>query len=120
MIADLPGNFDGEVTNVHDLDLETDENEMMLCYQQLDLDTDEPSMELEEVEEVEEEEENEEAIAGRKRRLRESYESILMYDFPVTDFERQVHRYIRAKLADSRSEVMALKEQADLRSYITK
>ncbi|KAG1453718.1 hypothetical protein G6F46_006772 [Rhizopus delemar] len=40
-------------------------------------------------------------IVECKKRLREVYETILMYEVPLDDFDRKLHRQIRMRLADS-------------------
>ncbi|EIE85390.1 hypothetical protein RO3G_10100 [Rhizopus delemar RA 99-880] len=58
-------------------------------------------------------------IVECKKRLREAYETILMYKVPLDDLDRKLHRQIRMGLADSCAELNKSKEQADLRSYFT-
>ncbi|KAG1160057.1 hypothetical protein G6F36_014030 [Rhizopus arrhizus] len=43
-----------------------------------------------------------------------------MYEVPLDDLDRKLHRRIRMRLADSCAELNKSKEQTDLRSYFTK
>lgn len=112
IISELPGNND-EVYHVSELDLETDESSMILTEP---TGTDGIAQDEEEDEEEAEETEGVE-IDLCKKRLREAYETILEYEIPLDDLDRQFHRRVRMRLADSRAEYIRSKNQTDLRSY---
>ncbi|KAG1150101.1 hypothetical protein G6F36_014692 [Rhizopus arrhizus] len=57
-------------------------------------------------------------IVECKKRLREAYETILMYEVPLDDLDRKLHRRIRMRLTDSRALLNNSKEQTD-QSYFT-
>ncbi|EIE91635.1 hypothetical protein RO3G_16346 [Rhizopus delemar RA 99-880] len=59
-------------------------------------------------------------IVECKKRLREAYETILMYKVPLDDLDRKLHHRIRMKSTDSCAELNKSKEQTYFRSYFTK
>ncbi|KAG1479493.1 hypothetical protein G6F46_015676 [Rhizopus delemar] len=58
-------------------------------------------------------------IVECKKRLKEAYETILMYKVPLNDLERKLHRRIRMRLTDYRALLNNSKEQTD-QSYFTR
>ncbi|KAG1498916.1 hypothetical protein G6F54_004749 [Rhizopus delemar] len=122
MLPDLLGNFDNKVTDVSQLNLEADESEMIVCYTTSTTNNGETAEgNIDETEENDNTEQDEQRvdIIECKKRLREAYETILMYEVPLDDPDRKLHRRIRMKLADSCAELNKSKEPTDLRSYFT-
>ncbi|KAG1038616.1 hypothetical protein G6F43_012668 [Rhizopus delemar] len=123
MPPDLPGNFDNKVTDASQLNLEADESEMIVCYT-TSTTNDEETVEgnIDETEENDKTEQDEQRvdIVECKKRLREAYETILMYEVPLDDLDRKLYRRIRTRLVHSCAELNKSKEQTDLRSYFTK
>ncbi|KAG1627783.1 hypothetical protein G6F44_012096 [Rhizopus delemar] len=114
MIPDLPGNFDNKFTDVSQLNLEADESEMIVCYTTSTTNNEETAEgNVDETEENDNTEQDEQRvdIVECKKRLREAYETILMYEVPLDDLDRKLHRRIRMRLADSCSELNKSKEQ---------
>ncbi|KAG2190430.1 hypothetical protein INT47_006476 [Mucor saturninus] len=109
LLPDLPGNLDNEVTDVSQLDLDSDE--MFI------IDDEEIVMDGEEEIPMIPEQEIYVDINDCKKRLREAYETILALDVPLDDLDNQYHRRVRMRLAESRAEVENLKEQADIRRF---
>jgi hypothetical protein len=118
MLPNLPGNTNNEVTDISQLDLETDESEIS----------------NDAVEEIVESNENEDAaqeeepdindaepidIKECKKKLREAYEAILKYEVPLDDLDRQIHKHVRRRLAESRAEVIAEREQKKLAHFLS-
>ncbi|KAG1533997.1 hypothetical protein G6F45_012156 [Rhizopus arrhizus] len=123
MIPDLPGKFNNEVTDVSQLNLEADESDMIVCYTTSITNNEETAEgNIDETEENDKTEQDEQCvdIVECKKRLREAYETILMYEVPLDDLDRKLHRRIRMTLAGSCAELNKSKEQTDLRSYFTK
>ncbi|KAG1503022.1 hypothetical protein G6F46_002573 [Rhizopus delemar] len=123
MLPDLPGKFDNKVTDVSQLNLEADESEMIVCYTTSTTNNEETAEgNIDETEENDNTEQDEQRvdIVECKKRLREAYETILMYEVPLDDLDRKLHRRIRMTLADSCAELNKSKEQTDLRSYFCK
>ncbi|EIE86228.1 hypothetical protein G6F49_013647 [Rhizopus delemar] len=122
----LPGflrNFDNKVTDVSQLSLGTDESKMIVCYTTSTINNEETAEgNVDETEENDNTEQDEQRfdIVECKRRLREAYETILMYEASLNDLDRKLHRRIRMRLANSCAELNKSKEQTDLRSYFTK
>ncbi|KAG1535519.1 hypothetical protein G6F51_011495 [Rhizopus arrhizus] len=113
MIPDLPGNFNNEVTDVSQLNLEADESDMIVCYTANTTNNEETAEgNVDETEENDNTEQNEQFvdIVECKKRLREAYETILMYEFPLDDLDRKLHRRIRMRLADFCAELNKSKE----------
>ncbi|KAG1544929.1 hypothetical protein G6F49_010948 [Rhizopus delemar] len=98
ILPDLPGNFDNKVTDVSQLNLEADESEMIVCYTTKENDNTE-------------QDEQRVDIVECKKRLREAYETILMYEVPLDDLDRKLHRRIRMRLADTCAELNKTKEE---------
>ncbi|KAG1551416.1 hypothetical protein G6F51_001854 [Rhizopus arrhizus] len=121
----LPGflrNFDNKVTDVSQLSLGTDESKMIVCYTTSTINNEETAEgNVDETEENDNTEQDEQRfdIVECKRRLREAYETILMYEASLNDLDRKLHRRIRMRLANSCAELNKSKEQTDLRSYFT-
>lgn len=116
MLPRLPGNIDNEIQDVSELDLDAGESDLMLF----------PPITVGALDQVSDEEVEDEAIeeelapweiAEQKRFLREGYESILKYETPTTQFQFEVHRYARSRLAEFRAEANNSKQQTDLRSF---
>ncbi|KAG1592376.1 hypothetical protein G6F47_009461 [Rhizopus delemar] len=123
MLPDLPRKFDNKVTDVSQLNLEADESEMIVCYTTSTTNNEETAEgNIDETEENDNTEQDEQRvdIVECKKRLREAYETILMYEVPLDDLDRKLHRRIRMTLAGSCAELNKSKEQTDLRSYFTK
>ncbi|KAG1628267.1 hypothetical protein G6F44_011957 [Rhizopus delemar] len=119
MLPDLPRKFDNKVTDVSQLNLEADESEMIVCYTTSATNNEETAEDnIDEAEENDNTEQDEQRvdIVECKKRLKEAYETILMYKFPLDDLDCKLHRRIRMRLADLNKS----KEQTDLRSYFTK
>ncbi|KAG1517815.1 hypothetical protein G6F46_001387 [Rhizopus delemar] len=122
MLPDLPRKFDNKFTDVIQLNLEADEGEMIVCYTTSTTNNEETAEgNIDETEENDNTEQDEQRvdIVECKKWLREAYETILMYKFPLDDLDRKLHRRIRMRLADSCVELNKSKEQTDLR-YFTK
>ncbi|KAG2190978.1 hypothetical protein INT47_007468 [Mucor saturninus] len=91
LLPDLPGNSDNEITDVS----------------QLDLDSDEIIIDDEEI-----------VMDGEKEiPMIPEQETILALDVPLNELDNQFHRRVRMRLAESRAEVENLKEQADIRRF---
>ncbi|KAG1498599.1 hypothetical protein G6F54_004968 [Rhizopus delemar] len=113
MIPVLLGNFNNEVTDVSQLNLEADESEMIVCYTANITNNEETAEDnIDETEENDNPEQDEQRvdIVECKKRLREAYETILMYEVPLDDLDRKLHRRIRMRLADSCAELNKSKE----------
>ncbi|KAG1516319.1 hypothetical protein G6F53_002255 [Rhizopus delemar] len=118
MLPNFPGNFDNKVTDVSQLNLEADESEMIVCYTTSTTNNEETAEgNVDETEENDNTEQDEQRvdIVECKKRLREAYETILMYEVPLDDLDRKLHRRIRMRLADSCSELNKSKEQTEKR-----
>ncbi|EIE76306.1 hypothetical protein RO3G_01010 [Rhizopus delemar RA 99-880] len=121
MLPDLPRNFDNKVTDVSQLNLEADESEMIICYTISTTNNEETAEgNVDETEENDNTEQDEQRvdIVECKKRLREAYETILMYEVPLDDLDRKLHYRIRMRLTDSCAELNNSKEQT-VRSYFT-
>ncbi|EIE79859.1 hypothetical protein RO3G_04564 [Rhizopus delemar RA 99-880] len=123
MLPNFPKNFDNKVTDVSQLNLEADESEMIVCYTTSATNNEETAEgnidETEENVNTKQDEQYVDIVECRKR-LREAYETILMYEVPLDDLDRKLHRQIRMRLADSCAKLDNSKEQTDLQSYFTK
>ncbi|KAG1588352.1 hypothetical protein G6F48_005327 [Rhizopus delemar] len=116
MLPDLPGKFDNKITDVNQLNLEADESEMIVCYTTSITNNEETAEgNIDETEKNDNTEQDEQCvdIVECKNRLREAYETIIMYEVPLDDLDRKLHRRIRMRLADSYAELNKSKEQAD-------
>ncbi|EIE76462.1 hypothetical protein RO3G_01166 [Rhizopus delemar RA 99-880] len=116
MFPDLPGKFDNGVT-------EADESEMIVCYTKSTINNEETAEDnIDETEENDNTEQDEQRvdIVECKKWLREAYETILVYEVPLDDLDRKLHRRIRMRLADSCAELNKSKEQTYPRSYFAK
>ncbi|KAG1175480.1 hypothetical protein G6F36_011088 [Rhizopus arrhizus] len=114
MLPNFPGNFDNKVTDVSQLNLEADESEMIVCYTRSTTNNEETAEgNIDETEENDNTEQDEQRvdIVEYKKRLREAYETILMYKVPLDDLDRKLHRRIRMRLADSCANLNKSKEQ---------
>ncbi|EIE88705.1 hypothetical protein RO3G_13416 [Rhizopus delemar RA 99-880] len=114
MLPDLRGKFDNKVTDVSQLNLEADESEMIVCYTTSTTSNEETAKgNIDETEENDNTEQYEQCvdIVECKKRLREAYGTILMYEVPLDDLDRKLHRRIRMRLADSYTELNKSKEQ---------
>lgn len=112
MLPDLPRNFDNKVTDVIQLNLEAGESEMIVCYTISTTNNEETAEgNIDETEENDNTEQDEQRvdIVECKKRLREAYETILMYKFPLDDLDCKLHRRIRMRLADSCAELNIVK-----------
>ncbi|EIE77577.1 hypothetical protein RO3G_02281 [Rhizopus delemar RA 99-880] len=112
-----PGNFDNNVTDVSQLNIEADESETIVCYTTSTTNNEEMAEgNVDETEENDNTEQDEQRvdIVECKKRLREAYETILTYKFLLDDIDRKLHRRIRMGLADSCAELNKSKEQTDL------
>ncbi|KAG1630633.1 hypothetical protein G6F44_011283 [Rhizopus delemar] len=92
MIPDLPGNFDNKFTDVSQLNLEADESEMIVCYTTSTTNNEETAEgNVDETEENDNTEQDEQRvdIVECKKRLREAYETILMYEVPLDDLDHK-------------------------------
>ncbi|EIE86253.1 hypothetical protein RO3G_10964 [Rhizopus delemar RA 99-880] len=113
----LPGflrNFDNKVTDVSQLSLGTDESKMIVCYTTSTINNEETAEgNVDETEENDNTEQDEQRfdIVECKRRLREAYETILMYEASLNDLDCKLHRRIRMRLAGSCAELNKSKEQ---------
>ncbi|KAG1044536.1 hypothetical protein G6F43_011441 [Rhizopus delemar] len=119
MLPDLPRNFDNKVTDISQLKLEADESEMIVYYTTSTTNNEETAEgNIDETEENDNTEQDEQRvdIVEYKKRLREAYEAILMYEVPLDDLDRKLHRRIRMRLA----KLDKSKEQTDIRSYFIK
>ncbi|KAG1183650.1 hypothetical protein G6F36_008295 [Rhizopus arrhizus] len=108
MLPDLPRNFDNKVTDVSQLNLEADESEMIVCYTTSTTNNEETAEgNIDETEENDNTEQDEQCvdIVECKKRLREAYETILIYEVPLDDLDRKLHCRIRMRLADSCAEL---------------
>ncbi|KAG1512685.1 hypothetical protein G6F52_010347 [Rhizopus delemar] len=113
MLPDLPKNFDNKVTDVSQLNLEADESEMIVCYTTSTTNNEETAEgNIDETEENDNTEQDEQCvdIVECKKRLREAYETILMYEVPLDDLDRKLHRRIRMRLAGFCAELNKSKE----------
>ncbi|KAG1582409.1 hypothetical protein G6F48_009178 [Rhizopus delemar] len=122
MLPDLPRNFDNKVADVSQWNLEAVESEMIVCYTTSTTNNEETAEgNIDETEENDNTEQDKQCvdIVECKKRLREAYETILMYEVSLDDLDRKLHRRIRMKLANSCAELNKSKEQTDLRSYFT-
>ncbi|KAG1580223.1 hypothetical protein G6F48_010595 [Rhizopus delemar] len=92
MLPDLPKNFDNKVTDVSQLNLEADESEMIVCYTTSTTNNEETAEgNIDETEENDNTEQDEQCvdIVECKKRLREAYETILMYEVPLDDLDHE-------------------------------
>ncbi|KAG1580080.1 hypothetical protein G6F48_010694 [Rhizopus delemar] len=120
MLPDLPRNFDNKVTGVSQLNLEADESEMIVCYTTSTTNNEETAEgNVDKTEENDNTEQDEQRvdIVECKKRLREAYETILMYEVPLDDLDRKLHRRIRMRLVDSCAE---LNKSKDLEMHLYK
>ncbi|KAG1499138.1 hypothetical protein G6F46_005278 [Rhizopus delemar] len=109
-----PRNFDNKVTEVSQLALEADESEMIVCYTTSTTNNEETTEgNADETKENDNTEQDEQRvdIVECKKRLREAYETILMYEVPLGDLDRKLHRRIRMRLADTCAELNKTKEE---------
>ncbi|KAG1442308.1 hypothetical protein G6F55_013007 [Rhizopus delemar] len=86
---------------------------MIVCYTANTTNNEETAEgNVDETEENDNTEQNEQFvdIVECKKRLREAYETILMYEFPLDDLDRKLHRRIRMRLADFCAELNKSKE----------
>ncbi|KAG1498507.1 hypothetical protein G6F49_012317 [Rhizopus delemar] len=122
MLPDLPRNFDNKVTGVSQLNLEAVESEMIVCYTCTINNEEAAEGNVDETEENDNTEQDEQFVdtVECKKRLREAYESILMYKVLLDDLDRKLHRRIQMRLANSCAKLNKSKERTDLRSYFTK
>ncbi|EIE80212.1 hypothetical protein RO3G_04917 [Rhizopus delemar RA 99-880] len=114
MPPNFPRNFDNKATDVSQLNLEADESEMIVCYTRSTTNNEETAEgNIDETEENDNTEQDEQRvdIVEYKKRLREAYETILMYKVPLDDLDRKLHRRIRMRLADSCANLNKSKEQ---------
>ncbi|EIE87221.1 hypothetical protein RO3G_11932 [Rhizopus delemar RA 99-880] len=103
MLPDLPRNFDNKVTDVSQLNLEADESEMIVCYTTSTTNNEETAEgNIDETEENDSTKQDEQCvdIVECKNRLREAYETIIMYEVPLDDLDRKLHCRIRMRLAE--------------------
>ncbi|KAG1562381.1 hypothetical protein G6F47_000981 [Rhizopus delemar] len=117
MLPDIHVKFDNKVTDVSQLSLEADESEMIVCYTTSITNNEETAEgNIDETEKNDNTEQDEQCvdIVECKNRLREAYETIIMYEVPLDDLDRKLHRRIRMRLADSCAELNKAKEQTDL------
>ncbi|KAG1043144.1 hypothetical protein G6F43_011729 [Rhizopus delemar] len=117
MLPDLPGKFDNKVTNIIQLNLKANESELIVCYTTSTTNNEEMAEgNIDETAENDNTEQDEQRvdIVECKKRLREAYETILMYEVPLDDLDRKLHRRIRMRLADSCAELNKSKEQTGL------
>ncbi|EIE88644.1 hypothetical protein RO3G_13355 [Rhizopus delemar RA 99-880] len=121
MLPDLPRNFDNKVTDVSQLNLEAVESEMIVCYTCTINNEEAAEGNVDETKENGNTEQDEQRvdIVECKKRLKEAYETILMYKVPLNDLERKLHRRIRMRLTDYRALLNNSKEQTD-QSYFTR
>ncbi|KAG1054639.1 hypothetical protein G6F43_003368 [Rhizopus delemar] len=98
MLPDLPGNFDNNVTDVRQLNLETDESEMIVCYTTSTTNNEETAEgNIDETEENDNTEQDEQCVG--------------IVEFPLDDLDRKLHRRIRMRLADSCADLNKTKEE---------
>ncbi|KAG1033463.1 hypothetical protein G6F43_013569 [Rhizopus delemar] len=87
MIPDLPGNFNNEVTDVSQLNLEADESDMIVCYTANTTNNEETAEgNIDETEENDNTEQDEQFVD--------------IVEFPLDDLDRKLHRRIRMRLAE--------------------
>ncbi|KAG1638780.1 hypothetical protein G6F44_008486 [Rhizopus delemar] len=92
MLPDLPRNFDNKITDVSQLKLEADESEMIVCYTTSTTNNEgKAEGNIDETEENDNTEQDEQRvdIVECKKRLREAYETILMYEVLLDDLDRK-------------------------------
>ncbi|EIE75662.1 hypothetical protein RO3G_00366 [Rhizopus delemar RA 99-880] len=92
MLPDLLRNFDNKVTDVSQLNLEADESEMIVCYTTTTTNNEETAEgNIDETEENDNTGQDEQRvdIVECKKRLREAYETILMYKVPLDDLDHK-------------------------------
>ncbi|KAG1447188.1 hypothetical protein G6F55_011218 [Rhizopus delemar] len=92
MLPDLPRNFDNKVTDVSQLNFEADESEMIVCYTTTTTNNEETAEgNIDETEENDNTGQDEQRvdIVECKKRLREAYETILMYKVPLDDLDHK-------------------------------
>ena len=114
MLPDLPRNFGNKVTDVSQLNLEADESEMIVCYTTSTTSNEETAKgNIDETEENDNTEQYEQCvdIVECKNRLREAYETIIIYKVPLDDLDRKLHCRIRMRLADSCAELNKAKSK---------
>ncbi|KAG1581663.1 hypothetical protein G6F48_009655 [Rhizopus delemar] len=114
LLSDLPRNFDNKVTDASQLNLEADKSEMIVCYTTSAANNEETAEgNVDETEKNDNTEQDEQRvdIVECKKRLREAYETILMYKVPLDDLGHKLHHRIRMILADSCAELNKSKEQ---------
>ncbi|KAG1495164.1 hypothetical protein G6F47_009136 [Rhizopus delemar] len=114
MLPNFPGKFDNKVTDVSQLNLEADESGMIVCYTANTTNNEETAEgNVDETEENDNTEQDEQCadIVECKKRLREAYETILMYEVLLDDLDHKLNRRIRMRLADSYAELNNSKEQ---------
>ncbi|EIE81119.1 hypothetical protein RO3G_05824 [Rhizopus delemar RA 99-880] len=101
MLPDLPRNFGNKVTDVSQLNLEAVESEMIVCYTCTINNEEAAEGNVDETEENDNTEQDEQFVdtVECKKRLKEAYETILMYEVPLDDLDRKLHRRIRMRLA---------------------
>ncbi|KAG1489204.1 hypothetical protein G6F47_012160 [Rhizopus delemar] len=103
MLPDLPRNFDSKVTDVSQLNLEADESEMIVYYTTSTTNNEGTAEgnvgETEENDNTEQDEQFVDTVEC-KNRLKEAYETIIMYEVPLDDLDRKLHRRIRMRLAE--------------------
>ncbi|KAG1522932.1 hypothetical protein G6F52_005434 [Rhizopus delemar] len=112
MLPDLPKNFDNKVTDVSQLNLEAVESEMIVCYTCTINNEEAAEGNVDETEENDNTEQDEQFVdtVECKKRLKEAYETILMYEVPLDDLDRKLHRRIRMRLAGFCAELNKSKE----------
>ncbi|KAG1456836.1 hypothetical protein G6F46_005111 [Rhizopus delemar] len=94
MLSDLPRNFDNKVADVSQLNLEADESEMIVCYTTSTTNNEETAEgNIDETEENDNTKQDEQRVdvVECKKRLREAYRTILMYEVPLDDLDRKLH-----------------------------
>ncbi|KAI8886886.1 hypothetical protein K501DRAFT_321717 [Backusella circina FSU 941] len=90
MLPTLPGNYNQEITSVDQLDLEADEHEMLINSTHPSIDNDaEENNEAEDEEEAGENIPEPVDIGECKKRFREAYEAILMFEIPLDGLDRE-------------------------------
>ncbi|EIE86481.1 hypothetical protein RO3G_11192 [Rhizopus delemar RA 99-880] len=89
MLPDLPKNFDNKVTDVSQLNLEAVESEMIVCYTCTINNEEAAEGNVDETEENDNTEQDEQFVdtVECKKRLKEAYETILMYEVPLDDLD---------------------------------
>ncbi|KAG1579052.1 hypothetical protein G6F48_011453 [Rhizopus delemar] len=96
------------------LNLEADESEMIVCYTTSTASNEETAeCNIDETEENVNTEQDEQRvdIVECKKQLRKAYETILMYEVPLDDLDRKLHRRIRMRLADTCAELNKTKKE---------